>query len=162
MVHKILVPVDCSSDSEAVLDVIADLARTEGATVRMLHVAEPGEVVIAPGGHVVAYADQETERKAYEIAARLRAAQARFGIAAFETSVRFGDAVEAIIDEARVWGADLIAMATHRRRGVRRFVAGSVAEAVERATSLPVLLVRYGDEASLAEGDAGSAPARAR
>jgi nucleotide-binding universal stress UspA family protein len=37
-------------------------------------------------------------------------------------------------------------MATHRRRGLDRAFRGSVAETVERASAIPVILVPYGPE----------------
>lgn len=60
-------------------------------------------------------------------------------------AVRFGDPAEEIVREAESVGVNLVAMATHRRTGVRRLVRGSVAEKVERATTIPVLLVHYGE-----------------
>lgn len=48
----------------------------------------------------------------------------------------------AIVEEAARWGADLIVVGTHGRRGVQRFVLGSVAEGVARRATVPVLLVR--------------------
>jgi hypothetical protein len=59
-------------------------------------------------------------------------------------AVRFGEPVEQIVEEAEVSGATLIAMATHRRTGIARIVKGSVAERVERTTTIPVMLVQYG------------------
>ena len=41
-----------------------------------------------------------------------------------------------------VFGIDLVAMSTHGRTGVSRWVLGSVAEKVLRASSTPLLLVR--------------------
>jgi nucleotide-binding universal stress UspA family protein len=59
-------------------------------------------------------------------------------------AVRFGEPVEQIVEEAEASGATLIAMATHRRTGLARIVKGSVAEHVERTTTIPVMLVQYG------------------
>ncbi|HEX2099233.1 MAG TPA: universal stress protein, partial [Candidatus Synoicihabitans sp.] len=47
-----------------------------------------------------------------------------------------------IVQEAKTWGADLIVMGTHGRRGIRHAVLGSDAEAVVHAAPVPVLLVR--------------------
>ena len=58
----------------------------------------------------------------------------------------FGDAAEQIVKEAQAARVDLIAMATHRRRGLDRAFRGSVAETVERASAIPVILVPYGPE----------------
>lgn len=43
-------------------------------------------------------------------------------------------------------GADLVAMSTHGRSGVTRFVIGSVAEKVMRGGTVPVLMVRASEE----------------
>ncbi|MNT96676.1 hypothetical protein D3C72_2388300 [compost metagenome] len=53
-----------------------------------------------------------------------------------------GDIGASINEAARLWGADLLVIGTHGRRGVRRLVLGSVAEAVIRQSTTPVLLVR--------------------
>ena len=49
---------------------------------------------------------------------------------------------EAIIDDAKRWGADLIVMGTHGRRGFNRLLMGSDAERVLLDAPVPVLLVR--------------------
>src|SRR5262249_43962464 len=59
-----------------------------------------------------------------------------------ETLLRTGDARDVILDVARDVQADLIAMGTHGRRGVRRALIGSIAEGVLRAAPGPVLTVR--------------------
>jgi len=48
----------------------------------------------------------------------------------------------AIVEEATAAGVDLIAMGTHGRRGVERFLLGSVAEGVARRATVSVLLMR--------------------
>lgn len=48
----------------------------------------------------------------------------------------------AILDLARRVGADLIAMSTHGRGGVRRLMLGSVADKVVRGADAAVLLIR--------------------
>jgi hemerythrin-like domain-containing protein len=64
-----------------------------------------------------------------------------------ERAVRFGDdAAAVIVTEAEACGAGLIAMATDRRAGLTRVLKGSVAERVERATTVPVILAPYGVE----------------
>jgi nucleotide-binding universal stress UspA family protein len=46
------------------------------------------------------------------------------------------------VDEARRWGADLIVVGTHGRRGLDRLLLGSVAEGISRTSPVSVLLVR--------------------
>lgn len=147
MGQTILVPLDRSAGSEAVLPTVAELARAEGARIRLLHVAPPVYPVVV-GSRVIAYAHQETQRIEYEVLDYLKKAAAGLRGIEVELAVRFGDPVEEIVTEAGSAGVDAIAMATHRRTGVRRFLKGSVAERVERATTIPVLLVRYGERAA--------------
>lgn len=142
-IQTILVPLDGLPGSEAVLASVGELARAEDAKVRLLHVAPPVDNVVV-NGRVVAYADQEATRVTQEVLAALKKTGTQLPGIEVELSVRFGDPVEEIVLEAELAGVDLIALATHRRTGVTRLLRGSVAEAVERATAIPVLLVRYG------------------
>jgi nucleotide-binding universal stress UspA family protein len=59
--------------------------------------------------------------------------------------VEVGDAREVIDNVAEKIGADLIAMGTHGRRGVKRMLLGSVAESVVRSAPCPVLTIRPSD-----------------
>ena len=75
----------------------------------------------------------------------LNAVQARLaakGIRKVETSVWYGPPASAIVEAARVANADLIVMTTHGRSGLGRLIMGSVAEAVLRGTSTPIMLLR--------------------
>lgn len=56
--------------------------------------------------------------------------------------VSFGKPAAQIIDETTKNGADLVAMSTHGRSGIDRWVFGSVAEKVLRAGDTPLLLVK--------------------
>lgn len=47
-----------------------------------------------------------------------------------------------VIEQAKSWGADLIAIGIHGRRGVGRLLLGSDAEQILRMAPVPVLLVR--------------------
>jgi nucleotide-binding universal stress UspA family protein len=142
MAQTILVPLDGSPGSEAVLTAVEPLARADGATVRLLYVAPPVEAVVVDG-HVVRYADQEILRARREAHAYLVSAAAMLSVAV-ELVVRFGDPTEEIVREAKRPRVDLVAMATRRRTGLPRLLERSVATSVQRATETPVLLVRYG------------------
>ena len=144
--RKILVPLDGSTGSETVLPTVAEIARAENASVRLLYVADPPEEVISDN-RVVAYVDQETARIELEWRAYLKRVSSRLRGVDVELAVRFGEPTAEIVDEAEKSGATLIAMATHRRSGLARVVKGSIAEEVERSTAVPALLVQYGEPA---------------
>jgi nucleotide-binding universal stress UspA family protein len=144
-VRTILVPLDGTPGSEEVLATVAALARVQGATVRLVRVVTPARAIPSDDGtRVVAFADQEIERQELETHAYLRGVAARLPGAAVESAVRFGDTVTRIIDEAEAAGADLIALASHRRRGLAALFRRSVAARLRGATRIPTLVVAYG------------------
>jgi nucleotide-binding universal stress UspA family protein len=149
-IRKILVPLDGAPGSTSVLWTVGQLARSQQARVRLLRVAPTMTAVRGSDGRVLAYSDQESDRVTLEELQRLKRTAEELGGLEVESSVRFGDPAAEIVDEAEETGADLIAMATHRRAGVSRLVKGSVAERVERATTVPVVLVPYGDVEAIA------------
>ncbi len=51
-----------------------------------------------------------------------------------------------IVEQSKLWPADLIVMGTHGRRGLARLTMGSDAEQVVRTAVVPVLLVKAGSD----------------
>jgi len=146
-IRMIIVPLDGTRGSEAVLPAIGELARAQGAKVRLLRVVTPVKEVHGEDDRVVAYADQESMRVETEAREYLtRAADALTGIAV-EDAVRFGEIIPQVVAEAEAAEADLIAMATHRCRGLG-LLKRSVARQLQQATTIPLLLVPYGERAA--------------
>jgi nucleotide-binding universal stress UspA family protein len=148
MAKRILVPLDQSPTAEAIVPLVADAARGAGATVRLLHVAPVPGALVAKDGRLVAYADQEMARLEAEGLDYLRAVEARLGGVPAQCVVRYGDPAEEILREAEAFGADLIAVSTAGRGGLRRVAFGSVAEAVFRKAAVAVVLFHAGHHAA--------------
>ena len=53
-----------------------------------------------------------------------------------------GSVADKLIDYAEAHEVDMILMATHGRSGVSRWVRGSIADRILRASRVPVLMVR--------------------
>jgi nucleotide-binding universal stress UspA family protein len=140
MAKRILVPIERSDAARSVLPLVADMARSNGATVRLLHVAPLPTERIADNGRVVAYASQEMER--IELARRdcLKIAEAELEGVPVESVIRFGDPAREILVEAEAFGADLIAMTAGRRRWLPHLLRG-VAGKLVRRSDVPVMLV---------------------
>jgi nucleotide-binding universal stress UspA family protein len=60
----------------------------------------------------------------------------------FQTKVLAGKAADSLIDYSEANDIDLILMATHGRSGVGRWIRGSMADRILRASRAPVLMVR--------------------
>jgi nucleotide-binding universal stress UspA family protein len=146
MYQRILVSVDDSEPSHEALDTAIELARTTGATVRVLHVLD--ELVFPVGFSADAtYAGDVLPRLRSDAARLLEHARARVSAAgvSVETLLDEGFArrtADVILQAAKDWAADLIVLGTHGRHGASRLFMGSDAEQVLRAAPVPVLLVR--------------------
>jgi nucleotide-binding universal stress UspA family protein len=80
-------------------------------------------------------------KEAEKYLARIQAKLSKEGLNA-ETKVLTGRPAETITDFTRREKVDLIALATHGRSGINRWVFGSVADKLVRSSSVPVLLIR--------------------
>ncbi|MEO7362656.1 MAG: universal stress protein [Gemmatimonadaceae bacterium] len=157
--RKILVPLDGSDHSQTVLASVTELARRTDAEIVLLRVIEPVPLFAANfdntavpfglDGHPFLSGNiQDTEATAQlcssaqaeltDLVAKLAEAQLR-NVAVVVLVGR--PVAAAIIDYANAVGADLIAMSTHGR-GASRWLLGSVADSVLRASNFPLLLSR--------------------
>ena len=148
MYEKILVPVDGSATSLTGLQEAIALARVMGSTIRLLHVVDEISFMTSFESSMALTAEVfETLKKAgqdvlQEAETRVRAAGVAVETELYESySGRVSDLV---IAKAREWGAQLIVLGTHGRRGVGRMLLGSDDEQVLRQSPVPVLLVRGG------------------
>ncbi len=134
---KILVPLDGSALAESAIATAAEMAQ-RGATLMLVRAAEAHTL---PGVDPTD-AQVEVVREAEEYLAGVAARLKTQGAGNVETSVWYGPAPSAIVDAARLRGADMIVMTTHGRSGLGRLILGSVAESVLRGTTTPILLLR--------------------
>jgi nucleotide-binding universal stress UspA family protein len=151
MYHRILVPLDGSATAERGLREAIALAADQKATLLLLYVVDnfPLLAEAAPAGNY-----QETlarlRHDGEELVDKGQREAAALGLLA-DTLVRDisqETVADAIIDEARRAGCDLIVMGTHGRRGISRLTLGSQAELVVRSSPVPVLLVRQPERAA--------------
>jgi nucleotide-binding universal stress UspA family protein len=136
-VHTILFPTDFSELSLEALPLAASLAKGRGATLLILHVAEP--IAVAAGESY--YGLREPDRD--ELLERLQQIKPPDPAVPHAHEVESGDAAAAIMRVAEREGCELIVMATHGRRGLTRLLMGSVAEQVIRGAPCPVLTVKH-------------------
>jgi nucleotide-binding universal stress UspA family protein len=138
-IRTLLVPVDGSETSLAVLPAAVEFARLfDKARIVLLHVMTAHDGWRAPGGPAAErFNDRDlADARLREIAAEIRAKELDV-----LTLVDSGEPSVVILDTARFHGADLIAMATHGRSGVSRVIVGSVTEKVLRGARAPLLVV---------------------
>lgn len=145
MYRHLLLPTDGSPLSDHAIDQGLELAAAIGAGVTLLTVVEPFYAFSAEPEHLGEDRAQY-ERHAREAArAILQHAQERaeaLGVPAKARLLGSEHPDQAIIDTATEAGCDLIAMASHGRRGVNALLLGSVTQKVLTHSTIPVLVLR--------------------
>ena len=138
MFKRLIIPLDGSPLSEAVLPTAIHLALKLQASVTLIHVIErnaPRQVHGKP--HLAT--PQEAEPYLAEVQRRLF--PSGIPVEVHVHSMAIADVAESIVEHAREFGSDLVTMCTHGRGGLRKLLFGSIAQQVA-AAGVPVLLVR--------------------
>lgn len=133
MYDSILVPLDGSKLSEGILPYVRSLSKALDIPVELLHVNDPETLTaFSPPLQGADYLKGVADSFHHSAGVRF--------------AVDIGKPAEMIVDLAAASPGTLIAMATHGRSGVKRWVLGSVTEKVLHAAANPLLLVRGTEE----------------
>jgi nucleotide-binding universal stress UspA family protein len=144
----ILVPLDGSPLAEQALP-YAQALLAPGAELTLLEVVEESEPIYGMSGRLLAPVEDVQhmlEGQAHEYLQKAAAALRHEQLRVRREIARGNPAVE-ILRVAAEQEVDLIAMTTHGRGALERWVFGSVADRVARSSPVPVLLVRPSERA---------------
>ncbi len=142
---RVLLAIDDSESSKNVLQSVAARPWPSGTEVQVLNVLEPPSLLLErqmasvdPEFETVWKAIQEQGKDlVMKAAEKLRAAGLNVS-----TILKEGDPKSQIIDVANENHADLIVLGSHGRKGLKRFLIGSVSDAVVRHAHCSVEIVR--------------------
>ncbi len=148
MYKKIFVAIDDSPTSQKALQEAINLAKSSSAALCIAHAAD--ESLLAQHGMGLgSYIDIERTKQAIQDSSNVLLDEATklaaaAGISAVKLLLEASDkrVAELIAEGATTWGADLIVVGTHGRRGFARLLVGSVAENLTRLASCSLLMVR--------------------
>jgi nucleotide-binding universal stress UspA family protein len=142
-IYKILAPLDGSDVGESALPYAEALADKLGATIDLIQIVSPPGTVEA---NLLGGPDWRKFIKAMRDAGEnyLKSIAEKFKSKDLKImyDVLTGDPADKIVEYAADKGVSLIAMSTHGRTGLTRWVLGSVADKVLHGARIPVLLVR--------------------
>ena len=146
---KILLAIDDSKFAQAALQMLITQTRLNETEVLVVHVTEPITLLFAPETMAeyslptpqLTHLRQEHLKHGRELVATAAAKIRKAGFQV-DTAVYEGDARAEIIDMAAQWHADLIIVGSHGRKGMDRFLLGSVSEFVARHAPCSVEIVR--------------------
>jgi nucleotide-binding universal stress UspA family protein len=142
--RRIVVPLDGSPLAEQALPYSETLAGLTGAPLHLVRVLDPTYLGTFDGSMAMQHWIEDARGVARHYLARMEQdlRQRQWKVTA---EYRLGPAASELLAAAQP--GDLLVMATHGRSGLGRWFLGSVAEAVLRRASVPVLLVRAGETA---------------
>ena len=149
MFKNILLPTDGSPAAESAVHACIQFAKQTGASITAIHVMpvlhmftyEPG---VTESVHEQVRKDREMHSKKYLDLVEQRAAAA--GVPCKTMLVTSDYPYEAIIEAARSGHCDLIAMASHGRKGIKGLLLGSETQKVLTHSVIPVLVFRDAGE----------------
>lgn len=142
-IRRVLHATDFSATSRRAFDTAVALAKSQRATLTIVHVLAP--IVLVPEQYLDAVTMDRLQKQARQWSIRqLSRVAVRAKKAGVKASVllREGDAADQILRACRSTRSDLIVMGTHGRRGLPKFFPGSVADRVIATASCPVVTAR--------------------
>ena len=152
MYKRILVPVENTKTDRAIIDHVRGLAKLCGASVLLIHVADGWA---ARNANQLDLRESEEMKEDLAYLERLSADLEKDGIEV-DSVLAGGDPSKEICAAAAREHCDLIAMSTHGHGFVKDVLYGSVANEVRHLTTVPVLLVRGGPDATRTTPDGRS------
>lgn len=141
-INTILLPLDGSNIGESALPHAEALAMKIGSSVSLIHVIPSPEALEV---NVIGLDFTRLNKAMHDSGENyLKDVAERIGKKGIKTNYKVvtGDPANMIVEYAAEIKADLIAMSTHGRSGIARWVLGSVADKILHEASMPVWLVR--------------------
>ncbi len=144
MFERILIPLDGSPRAEMILGQVSRILRREDSEIFLLRVIDFAQVLKSMDAARRVDTEKLREEERGKAQAYLDDLARRFADrgARVQGRIAEGPAAETIVAQARADRATLIALNTHGRTGLSRWLVGSVAEKVVRTSPVPVLLLR--------------------
>ena len=150
MQERVLVPLDGSKVGEAALPVIENIidilspeAKLEVTLIGVITLLRHW-VVVGEASAPISYTEEELRLIKQRVTDYLERTgeTLRSKGATVNTRVSTGNAADEILKAAEEIKADMIAMSTHGRSGLRRMAFGSITDKILRGANVPVLMVR--------------------
>ena len=146
LLQQLLVPVDGSPTSVKALETAIELARLNGARLRLLYVIDELDYV---NGFETAKAYYEQtlpfmHAEGESLLAQMRSLAVDKGVACDSVLLESGAGrlCDTVAEQARQVHADMVVLGSHGRRGLNRVLMGSDAEQIARHSPVPVLVVK--------------------
>ncbi|NTU53419.1 MAG: universal stress protein [Chlorobiaceae bacterium] len=149
-IKSILCPIDFSEASKNAYRYACEFARSMGSKVILLNVIEPRPIAADMTLNYIPLEEDIAAAAREDLAPILEESKA-MGIDV-SAEVVIGVPAEAILHHSVDSDVSLLIMGSHGKTGLSRLLMGSVAEAVVRKASMPVLIVKAHEKEFISEG----------
>ena len=139
-IHSILCPVDFSDASRKAVQYAREFAAGMGSSIYLLNVVEPRPMAVDITLNYVPL-EEDLEKAAQEDLDVVLQDLLVAGLKA-ESAVEIGNPADVILEKSGAPDINLVIMGSHGKKGLSRFIMGSVAETVVRKAQCPVLIVK--------------------
>jgi nucleotide-binding universal stress UspA family protein len=144
---KVLVAIDNSECSSAAVNAVADRSWPSATVFEIITVVEPLAAQYCYAGACSMDSLIEVERQIVEhcqqlVDGKVSQLAAIFGKGRVSGKVIEGGIADSIIDHADQWQADLIVVGSHGRKGIKRFLLGSIAGKVASHAPCSIEIVK--------------------
>ncbi len=133
----VLIPLDFSEWSYQAIAPAKEYVE-DISSLKIIHVLAP----LHPADPAAMWDTLNEEERKQKVQEFLHNKLKEMGYDGIQIGVTVGDPSTEIVDYAKEIEADLIVMPSHGRKGVSRFLLGSVAERVVRLSHCPVLILK--------------------
>src|SRR5262245_52512690 len=144
--YRIVVPLDGSRFGEQALSSAVRLAQCAAGELKLVHVLDFLSFVELPKTPDETLLHADAKSAAEEYLEHCREDGMKASDVPTSTTLLEGVSAERIQEASRDWKADLIVMSTHGHGAFDRAWIGSVADAVVRESSTPVVLIRVSED----------------
>ncbi len=146
MFRKILVGIDGSPQTQGVLEIARQMARSCGATIELLTAVDPAYALAETAGKLshydeIDYPAAAIEQEGIDAVMRATVAQLRSEGFAVEGTVAAGEPIDIILQTARAKQCDLVILGHRHLSWFGKFTERSVCIGVLEAATVPVLVV---------------------
>lgn len=144
LIKRILVPLDGSAVGETAIPYVETLGQVLGSELVLFQVVKPPVPIGIEAPTMSTIYEEELERTRASAVVYLDRVGKKLQEKGLSTSsaINLGPPADQIIDYAETNAVDLIAMSTHGRSGIGRWVFGSVTDKVVHAGNIAVLTIR--------------------
>ncbi len=139
LLRRILVPLDGSKIGEAAVCYAVELAKKMAAEIALIEVLEPVRAVGATGISYSIPEDESVKKSLLSYLDHVAQPIKNEGLKV-STTVLFGNAANKIMEYAEKNGIDLIAVSTHGRSGLGRWVFGNVTDKILHTGNVAILV----------------------